>query len=102
MKDQVQAVQNFKNAAHYDLKTVKIMMPNGEVDSVADIGLKVIGAMREFYQNFPKEIQEVLDFEEEKFIDPEKRYAWIIRKQFADNFVEQGLELARQRQEEAL
>ena len=33
-KDQVQAVQNFKNAAHYDLKTVKIVVPNGEVYSV--------------------------------------------------------------------
>lgn len=102
LKDQVQAVQNFKNAAHYDLKTVKIVMPNGEVSSVADAGLKVIGYMREFYQGYPNEIQEVLDFEEEKFIDPEKRYAWIIRNTFADNYVEKGLQLARQRQKEAL
>ena len=70
LKDQVQAVQNFKNAAHYDLKTVKIVVPNGEVYSVADAGCKVIGFMREFYRNYPKAIQEILDFENEKFIDP--------------------------------
>lgn len=102
LDDQVQAVQNFKNAAHYDLKTVKIVMPNGEVSSVADAGLKVIGAMREFYHGYPDEVQEILDFEEEKFINPEKRYAWIIRNQYANDFVEKGLQLARQRQKEAL
>lgn len=102
LKDQVQAVQNFKNAAHYDLKTVKIVVPNGEVYSVADAGRKVIGFMREFYQGFPQEIQDVLEFEDAKFIDPEKRYAWQIRRQYADGFVAKGLELAEQRQREAL
>ncbi|MCD7833403.1 MAG: hypothetical protein LUH00_05375 [Lachnospiraceae bacterium] len=34
-RDQVQAVQNYKNAAHYDLKTVSITVPNGEFYSVA-------------------------------------------------------------------
>ena len=31
---QVQAVQNFKNAAHYDLKTVKISLPDGKICSL--------------------------------------------------------------------
>ena len=101
-RDQVQAVQNFKNAAHYDLKTVKIVAPNGEVYSVADAGRKVIGFMREFYHGFPQEVFDILDFEEEKFIDPDKRYAWQIRKQFADGFVRNGLELAQALQKEAL
>lgn len=101
-RDQVQAVQNFKNAAHYDLKTVKIVVPDGEIYSVADAGLRVIGFMREFYRDFPSEVQEILDFEEQKFIDPDKRYAWQIRKQFADGFVRKGLALAKLRQEQAL
>ena len=101
-RDQVQAVQNFKNAAHYDLKTVKIVAPSGEVYSVADAGRKVIGFMREFYHGFPQEVFDILDFEEEKFIDPDKRYAWQIRKQFADGFVRNGLELAQALQKEAL
>lgn len=102
LKDQVQAVQNFKNAAHYDLKTVKIVVPNGEVYSVAAAGRKVIQFMRDFYRGFPQEIQDVLDFEDEKFADPEKRYAWQIRREYADSFMQKGLLLARQRQQEIL
>ena len=84
------------------MKTVKIVVPNGEVYSVADAGCKVIAFMKEFYQGFPQEVQEVLDFENEKFIDPEKRYAWKIRREYADAFVSKGLLLAEQRQKEAL
>ncbi len=101
-KDQVQASQNFKNAAHYDLKTVKIVTPAGEVFSVPEAARNVIGFMREFYADASGDILEVLDFEEEKFIDPENRYAWKIRKLFADGFVKNGLLLAKERQEEAL
>ena len=100
-KAQVQAAQNFKNAAHYDLKTVKIVPPNGEVTSVADAALNVLDRMTEFYQGFPDSVQEVLEFEREKFIDGDNRYAWKIRRTFDGGFVKKGLALARQRQEEA-
>ena len=100
-KAQVQAAQNFKNAAHYDLKTVKIVPPDGEVTSVANAALNVLHRMAEFYKDFPVEVQEVLNFEREKFIDGDNRYAWKIRRTFDDGFVKKGLALARQRQEEA-
>lgn len=98
---QVQAVQNFKNAAHYDLKTVKIVVPNGEVYTVTDAALNVLASMKKFYRDFPDTIHEVLDFEEAKFIDGDNRYAWKIRKQFAGGYARKGLFLAKQRQEEA-
>lgn len=100
-KDQVQASQNFKNAAHYDLKTVKIVTPAGEAFSVVEAAQNVIGFMREFFGDTTEEIKAVLDFEEQKFLDPETRYAWKIRKQFTDGFVKGGLEFARKYQEEA-
>ncbi len=100
-KDQVQAAQNFKNAAHYDLKTVKIVAPNGEVSTVAHAAQKVILAMKEFYQNSSEEVQEILDFEEAKFVDGDNRYAWKIRKEFSGEYVKKGLELAKKRFEEA-
>ena len=100
-KDQVQAIQNFKNAAHFDLKTVKILLPNGEVCSVAKAALNVIASMKEFYKGYSQEIQAVLDFQKDKFIDQEKRYAWKIRKEFTPCFVEKGLELAKRNQEKA-
>ncbi|MBQ9166120.1 MAG: hypothetical protein IJX71_04265 [Oscillospiraceae bacterium] len=101
VKSQVQAVQNFKNAAHYDLKTVKIVLPNGRVCSVTDAALWVLSQMEEFYRDFPAQVQELLSFQREKFIDGDNRYAWQIRRLFDGNFVAKGMELARQRQEEA-
>lgn len=97
-KDQVQAVQNFKNAAHYDLKTVKIVVPNGEVYSVATAAKKILSFMKEFYQDASADVKDILDFEEKKFTDPENyRYAWRIRREFSDGFVEKGLKLAIER-----
>lgn len=105
-KDQVQAVQNFKNAAHFDLKTVKIVVPNGEVYSVADAALNVIGFMKEFYNSFEaeysEEVKEILAFEEAKFLDHTNRYAWLVKDIYSDSFAEKGLELARVRQEQAI
>lgn len=98
---QVQAVQNFKNAAHYDLKTVKIALPDGTVCSVVDAALAVLSQMQEFYQGYPKEIAEVLAFETAKFTDQENRYACQVRKEFGGGFVKKGLVLAKRQQEEA-
>lgn len=101
-RDQVSAVQNFKNAAHYDLKTVRVLVPNGENYSVAHGARNVIGFLRDFYRDAPQEVQDVLAFEEEKFLDPEKRYAWQLRRRLSGGFVKKGLALAKARQEEAL
>ena len=99
-KDQIQAVQNFKNAARYDLKTVNILTPDGELYSVAHAALKVIDMMKEFYGGLSLDVDEILQFEYEKFTDADNRYAWRIRKQFGDGFVKKGLELVKERQGE--
>lgn len=74
-RDQVQAVQNFKNAAHYDLKTVKIVMPSGRPAPVADTALEVLRQLSDFYRELLPEALPILDFETAKFTDPENRYA---------------------------
>lgn len=99
-RDQVQAVQNFKNAAHFDLKTVKIVVPNGEVYSVVQAALNVIGFMEEFYEGFPQEVQDCLAYQKAKFEDGTTRYAYRVRDQFGEKFVESGLQLARKYQQE--
>lgn len=98
-KDQIQAIQNIKNAAHYDLKTVNIHM-DGKSSSVVDAALQVLEQMKLYYADFPnkEKIQPVLEFEEEKCKDASKRYAWQIREQFRDHYVEKGLELAASKQ----
>ena len=98
-KDQVQAVHNFKNAARYDLKTVKIQSPEGKIESVADAAMAVIDKMKDFYRELDLPVQEILEFEYEKFTDAGKRYAWKIREQFGQGYVKKALELAKERQD---
>ena len=98
-KDQIQAVQNFKNAARYDLKTVRILTPDGENYSFAEAAIRVIGEMKVFYQKLGLPVQDVLEFENEKFIDAENRYAWKIRAQFQNGYVKKALKMVKERQE---
>lgn len=95
LKDQVQAIQNFKNAARYDLQTVKIVVPDGTAHTVVDAALNVIGFMEEFYGDYSPEVTECLRFQKEKFIHPESRYAWQIRQQAEAGFAQRALKLAK-------
>ena len=87
VKHQVHAVQNFKNAAHYDLKTVKISLPDGKICSVAQAAINIIDEMKNFFEEIQADVQEILDFQYQKFEDADNRYAWKIRKQFQGGFV---------------
>ena len=98
-KDQIQAVQNFKNAARYDLKTVRILTPDGENYSFAGAAIRVIDRMKEFYQDLGLPVQDVLEFERGKFEEADNRYAWQIREKFQKGYVKKGLELVKERQE---
>lgn len=100
--EQVNAIQNFKNAAHYDLKTVGIITPDGESHSVVHTAKDIINAMRGFYGSGMQEVNEVLDFEEQKLIDPDLRYAWRVRREFGNGFVQSGIKLGKKVQLEAI
>lgn len=102
VKHQVHAVQNFKNAAHYDLKTVKISLPDGKICSVAQAAINIIDEMKNFFEEIQADVQEILDFQYQKFEDADNRYAWKIRKQFQGGFVRKGMKLAKKRQEECV
>ncbi|MEI3339729.1 MAG: hypothetical protein V8R80_07095 [Eubacterium sp.] len=41
--------------------------------------IRIIDGMKVFYQNLGLQVQEILEFEYEKFVDAGKRYAWMIR-----------------------
>lgn len=97
--EQIQAVQNIKNAAHFDLETVNVYM-EGKSTTVVDAGMQVLEQMKRYYEDFPnrEKIQDILGFEEEKCKDASRRYAWQIRERYADHYVERGLELAASKQ----
>lgn len=98
--EQVFAIQNTKNAAHYDLKTVNVITPDHRTLWVADAAIEVLNDMKEYYNRLPETeayINEVLDYQISKFTDAENRYAWKVRKEFSDGFVKKGLKLCRER-----
>ena len=90
--EQVVAIQNTKNAARYDLKTVNIMMPDGRSMRVTAAAEEILEKMRRFYDRFDDErIRNTLEVQKEKIEIPEKRHAWRIRELYGDGFVENGL-----------
>ena len=97
-RDQVHAVQNFKNSAHYDLKTVKIITHDGQPLSMVDAAQNVIRFMHDFYKDLEMDVSGILDYEKAKFDDADNRYAWKIRKQFSGGFAKKALALAKERQ----
>lgn len=97
--DQIAAAQNYKNAARFDLKTVKILTPAGEQFTVAEAALRVIGMLSEFCRKTGIGAEEVLSFEREKFVHGENRYAWRVRAEFGEDFAGKALRLAKERQE---
>ncbi len=91
-KEQVMAIQNTKNAARYDLKTVNIMMPDGRSLHASDAVYEILTKMEGFYERMgDKDTLKIIDYQKEKMVDPDTRYAWRIRKEFGDGFVEKGL-----------
>lgn len=62
------------------------MIPKGKSLSVVKTGFEILEQMKEFYRDFPDDVMEILEFEEEKLRIPEKRYAWMIKEQFEDDF----------------
>lgn len=56
----------------------------------------------EDYRDFPYWVKEILEFEENKFLNPHERYAWKIRDMYTGNYVKKGLQLAKKLQEVAI
>lgn len=106
--EQVLAVQNYKSAARYDLRTVKIVMAELEGEAAASAegaALYLMDLIFDFYrglsEDLPGWVQEVLEFERKKIVHPESRYAVMARRQFSGSFLEKGMERARSLQGES-
>ena len=126
--EQIQAVKNTKNAAHYDINMVKIVLPaseealkacrgekispaysykekGAETTELVSAALCVIGKMEAFFggiaERFDRsaaaveEAMAVLAYQRGKFEDSKARYAFRVREEYGEDFVEKGLELAR-------
>ncbi len=98
INDQVHAVQNFKNAARYDLKTVYMYDENGDSYSFVSASKIIIERMRFFFRPLGIDVNDILDYEYDKFTNAENRYAYKVRKLYNGSFVKKGLELTKEKQ----
>ena len=95
-KDQVQSIQNFKSAAHYDVVNTKIMYPNGRPLCIADAIDEILNEMEWFYSGINTgqnaKINEILSYQRKKIDDPENfNYARIVAREYANDFANKVL-----------
>lgn len=102
--DSVQLVQNFKNAAHYDLKTVFIRSENEneEMITMMDSAVRILDELEIFYQDMPEEILDIIRFEKDKCLHVHNRYAYKVMQDFSDSYVKKGKLQAEQLQKSIL
>lgn len=98
VKQQVNAVQNFKRAAHFDLDNTMLV----EGKSIASEGIELITAMEDFYRSFSNDSLAILSYEKEKLLNPSARYAYQVKERFSKGFVKKGMVHAKKLQNKKL
>ena len=99
--DQVQAIQNYKNAAGYDWNISNITDINGSVRSLeAQLG-SILEEMMEFYAEDSPQIKGILEYQYSKVVSAENRYAFRVRDKFERDYIREGIRLAINKQEKA-
>ncbi len=95
-KGQVQSIQNFKSAAHFDTANTKIMYPNGRALSIADATAELLNGIEWFFSRIDtgqtERVNEILAYQRKKVEDPEHyNYARIISREYAGGFADKVL-----------
>ena len=94
-KDQIRCAVNFKRAAGYDIDLAKYLIKDGRAVSMRDAGVIILKKMKTFFKDYPDYAEKVLDFQLEKLQNDEKRYAYMVKKTYGEDFVKKGIELAK-------
>lgn len=94
--DQIQAVQNIKSAAHFDIFNAKILYPEQRALSIRDAVFDFLDDMQWFYSQIDivnyQHISEIIDYQRKKFSDPENyNYSRLVMKKYSGNFASKTL-----------
>ncbi|MBO6047641.1 MAG: hypothetical protein J6P61_07875 [Erysipelotrichaceae bacterium] len=93
--DQVRSIQNFKKAARYDLDQTHISSADNTSLSVREAALNLLDQIKEFFDD--DESISIIDFQRQKLIDDQKRYAARVKEIYGTQFQEKALALAKKR-----
>ena len=100
--EQLQAVQNYKRAAHYDISRARVALPGARATTVQEAGLSVLDRIRDHYADAGRDVLELVDFERRKYTDAASRPAVQVFHRFSPHFATSGLGWARHMQEDSI
>lgn len=93
--EQIMAIKNEKNAAKYEEESILIEMDWKSSLPVKQAALHILTSMEQFFESFGnQEALEIISFQKQKILYPEKRYAVQVKPQFQEDYVKRGIELA--------
>lgn len=93
--EQMMAIKNEKRAAEYEEQSIWIETGWNATLPVREAALDVLNAMEHYFENFEeREFLEIVHFQQEKILCPQKRYAAQVRERFQEDYVKQGVTLA--------
>lgn len=91
---QIEAIKNVKLSAKYDDENTFIIL-NGENISLKSAAMKVLIDMEKFFEKYGKpDTLEIIKYQKDKILFNNKRYAEIIKNNFSQGYVKNGLELS--------
>lgn len=102
--EQTLAVQNYKTAAHFDLRTCKVTLPDVGVMQADEAIRLLLHRMDRFYSDVYQTeapdvlqgIHDLIQFQLSKIDAPyDNSYAWIVRRDYSEGFVTKGVERAK-------
>lgn len=96
--DQIQALQNHKNAAAYDWDIARISTPGKRAASLREYLQDLLDEMKEFYEG-EEEALSILEYQELKIKDKSRRYASRVRDEYETDYIGAGLRRAKEIQE---
>lgn len=94
---QLRAIANAKQSALFEEKAIFVEDSKGKKHSIKEAAVQVLCDMEQFYWKHGKEsaINKIV-YQKNKIVNPANRYANQIQERFGTQYVENGLELAKQ------
>ena len=95
---QKNAINNQKASACYDWDEVKICMTDGREVPMQQALEQILAGMMRFFEGAEQKWQDALQHQIEKIRQPEKRYAFQVRKEYGEAYLSSGMKRAEQLQ----
>ena len=94
-EEQVEAIYNHKSSAQYSWTIARIRLPGKGTRSLKECVEEVLDSMKEFYAGEERAL-ETLSYQFSKLENRDLRYAKRVLKQYGKNYMEGGLDRARE------